>query len=334
MGPSDLAQVLRPLIRIEHPNLLVGLKTSDDAAVYKLNDEQAIIQTLDFFPPVVDDPYVYGGIAAANSLSDVYAMGGEPFLALNIAAFPEDLPKDILARIFQGGADKLAEAGAVLAGGHTVSDREPKYGLSVVGMVHPSSILTKGGARPGDRLALTKPLGTGAVTTALKGGVALPEDVDEAVRSMLRLNGPASRLVREFPVQACTDVTGFGLLGHGWEMALASEVGLVLYTDQVPLLPGAARYAGEGILPGGLGRNRYYLLADGWNGKPVVTWSEDVPREMLDLLFDPETSGGLLMAVPPAAVDPMRRRFAEENEPLWFIGEVVEGWGITVMSKE
>jgi len=330
MGPSDLAQVLRPLTRIEHPNLLVGLKTTDDAAVYKLSEDQAIIQTLDFFPPVVDDPYVYGGITAANALSDVYAMGGEPLFALNIAAFPDDLPKEILGRIFQGGADKLAEAGAVLAGGHTVTDREPKYGLSVVGLVHPARIFTKGGAKPGDRLALTKPLGTGAITTALKGGVATPADVEEAVRSMLKLNGPASRLAHEFPVIACTDVTGFGLLGHAWEMAQISAVAFRLQASEIPFLPGALRYAGEGILPGGASRNREYLLREGPDGRPVVTWAPQVPREVLDLLFDPETSGGLLFAVPAEHARELRRRFMEEREPLWFIGDVIGGRGIYV----
>src|SRR5919202_3442783 len=228
MGPGDLAHVLRHLTSKERPpDLLVGLHVADDAAVWRLDGERALVQTVDFFTPIVDDAYTYGAIAAANALSDVYGMGGEPFLSLAIAAFPADLPKDILAEIFRGGADKAAEVGVVVAGGHTVTDEEPKYGLVVTGMVHPERVLTKAAARAGDVAFLTKPLGTGVISTALKKERAAPAHVDAAVSWMLRLNRDAARLLARFPqVQACTDVTGFGLLGHGYEMAAASGAGL------------------------------------------------------------------------------------------------------------
>src|SRR5918997_1011676 len=225
MGPGDLAQVLRPLKVHTHPNLIIGLNPGDDAAVYLLSETQALVQTVDFFPPVVDDPYTFGAIAAANAMSDVYAMGGEVLLGLNIAAWPEDLPHEMLGRIFAGGADKLAEVGAVIAGGHTVTDDEPKYGLCVTGTIRPDRILTKAGARPGDRLYLTKPIGTGVVTTALKQSAAA-EHVAEAVAWMVRLNRDASRLALEVGVNACTDITGFGLAGHAAEVAEKSGVGL------------------------------------------------------------------------------------------------------------
>ena len=218
MGPEALAQVLRPLQNMfraeDYPELLVGLEISDDAAVYKINDEVAVIQTLDFFPPVVDDPYDYGAIAAANAMSDVYAMGGEVVLALNICGFPPDLPPDVVTEILRGGAEKVAEAGGIIAGGHTLDDKEPKYGLAVMGFVHPDCVAAKAGARPGDVLILTKPLGVGIITTALKGQVAEPGHVEAAVESMKKLNRRAARLMQSVGVNACTDVTGFALLGH------------------------------------------------------------------------------------------------------------------------
>src|SRR4051812_10113301 len=224
MGPGTLAQVLRPLTMLSHPNLLVGLQTSDDAAVYKLSDDLALIQTVDFFPPVVDDPYTYGGIAAANAMSDIYAMGGEVTLGLNIAAWPENLPSEMLGRIFAGGAAKMAEVGAVIAGGHTVTDAEPKYGICVTGTIHPDRILTKAGAQAGDRVYLTKPIGTGIVLTALKREAVAEEHLAETVASMLKLNRQASQLAQEVGVNACTDVTGFSLVGHAAEMAEKSGV--------------------------------------------------------------------------------------------------------------
>src|SRR6476661_4575228 len=239
MGPGDLAQVLRPLVPHSHPNLIVGLAPGDDAAVYLLNEAQALVQTLDFFPPIVDDPYTYGAVAAANSMSDVYAMGGEVVLALNIVAFPTDLDKSILTAILQGGGDKVREAGAVIGGGHTVNDPEPKYGLCVTGLVHPAHVMSKTGAQPGDRLILTKPLGTGVITTAAKNDKAEPAHLQAAVDWMLRLNGPASRVFQKSGVRACTDITGFGLLGHASEMAEAGGVQFIIQASAVPIMDGA-----------------------------------------------------------------------------------------------
>src|SRR5437763_1173122 len=277
MGPGALAQVLRPLSQLSHPNLLVGLQTSDDAAVYRLSDDTAIIQTVDFFPPVVDDPYTYGAIAAANAMSDVYAMGGEVLLGLNIAAWPDDLPRELLGRIFAGGADTLAQVGAVVAGGHTVTDDEPKYGLCITGTIHPDRILTKAGARLGDRLYLTKPLGAGVITTALKRGAASSEHVDEAVATMLRLNRAAARLAQEVGVHACTDITGFGLLGHAAEMAEKSEVRIRIALQAVPLMSGVVEYAELGFVPGGTGRNRLYF---GQDGPHAVHLPDEVPQAL------------------------------------------------------
>src|SRR4051794_23181194 len=249
MGPGDLAQVLRPLVPHTHPNLIVGLAPGDDAAVYLINESQALVQTLDFFPPIVDDPYTYGAIAAANSMSDVYAMGAEVTLALNIVAFPTDLDKAILTAILQGGADKVREAGGIIAGGHTVTDPEPKYGLCVTGLADPSQIMSKGGARPGERLILTKRIGTGVITTAAKNDRAQPAHLQGAVDSMLRLNGPASRVLKWAGVRACTDITGFGLLGHASEMAQASGVCLRVNAADVPLLEGALGYVKDKQVP-------------------------------------------------------------------------------------
>jgi selenide,water dikinase len=330
MGPEALAQVLRPLEGMfpahQHPELLVGLEVSDDAAVFKINDELAVIQTLDFFPPVVDDPYDYGAIAAANSMSDVYAMGGQVSLALNICGFPADLPPDIIGEILRGGAEKVAEAGGVLAGGHTTEDKEPKYGLTVMGFVHPDRILTKAGARPGDALVLTKPLGAGIVTTALKRDAAEAAHVAAAVESMARLNRAAARLIQEVGVNASTDVTGFGILGHGYEMAAKSGVRLRLDLDQLPFLPGAVAYADQWLFPGGTHNNeRFY--------KPHVQWAAGVADAMKMLLYTPETSGGLLIALPSQRLDALTARFQEAGEPCWVIGEVLDGDGIQVTAS-
>jgi selenide, water dikinase len=325
MGPAALAQVLRPLTQRTHPDLLVGLQTSDDAAVYRLSAELAIVQTVDFFPPIVDDPWTYGAVAAANSMSDVYAMGGEVLLALNVAGFPEDLAPDVIGAIFEGGASKVAEVGAVIAGGHTVTDSEPKYGLAVTGTIHPERVLTKAGARPGDHLFLTKPLGTGVVTTALKRRAADPADVEAAVASMLTLNRTASLAVREVGVNACTDVTGFGLLGHAAEVAERSGVGLRIAAGEVPLLPGARGYAEGGHLAGGLGRNREHF-----SGEHGVRVEGGVPAWLEALLWDPQTSGGLLFTVPSERAGALRSAFEAGGLPLWEIGEVVEGGGIVV----
>ena len=300
------------------------MDSPDDAAVWKLDEERALVVTTDFFTPVVDDPYDYGAIAAANSLSDVYAMGGEPFLALNVSAFPPKLPAWVLADILRGSAEKVIEAGAVIAGGHTIQDEEPKYGLMVLGFVHPDKMLSKRGARPGDVLVLSKPLGFGCTTTALKKGKAEPEHVREAVAWMTRLNREASRLAVRHGAHAATDVTGFSLLGHGWEMAEASGVGLRFRLADIPFVSGARRYAEEWHFPGGSADNRLYF------GRHV-TFAEHIAEHEQMLLFDAQTSGGLLLAVPPENLSALLEDAARSEQPLWVVGEVVEGDSITVV---
>jgi selenide,water dikinase len=331
MGPGDLAQVLRPLAQHSHPNLIIGLNPGDDAAVYRIGPSQALVQTVDFFPPIVDDPYTFGAIAAANSMSDVFAMGGEVTLALNIVAFPEDLDKAILTAILQGGADKVREAGGIIAGGHTVTDREPKYGLCVTGLADPAQIMSKGGARPGDRLILTKPLGTGVITTAAKNDRAQPAHLQGAVDSMLRLNGPASRVLKWAGVRACTDITGFGLLGHASEMAQASGVCLRIEASAVPLLDGALDYVKDKQVPGGTGRNRDYLLSNSSSEQPRVRIAAKISRDLTTLLFDPQTSGGLFAAVPADRVDAVREAMREQGVESWVVGEAIEGRGVEII---
>ena len=320
--------MLRPIEDIfksaDYPDLLVGLGDPDDAAVWRLDDQRALVVTADFFTPVVDRAYDYGAIAAANSLSDVYAMGGKPFLALNIAAIPPDLPAEITSEIMRGGAEKAREAGVVLAGGHTIQDKEPKYGLVTVGFVHPEHMLTKGGARPGDLLVLSKPLGFGTITTALKQEVADPTDVSEAVGWMKRLNQAASELAVEFGLHGGTDITGFGLLGHAWEMAQASGVGLRFFYEKVPFARGARRYAADWIFPGGSFDNRLYF-------GPQVRFNPEIDEASQMLLFDAQTSGGLLLAVAQEKYEAMLARAAEVGLLLWQIGEVTAGEGIEVV---
>ena len=277
-----------------HPNLLVGLGSPDDAAVYRLNDEQALIQTVDFFTPIVDTPYEYGAIAAANALSDVYAMGGEVLFALNIAALPPDLPTDMMAEILRGGADVVRSVGAAIVGGHTIQDKEPKYGLAVTGLVHPDRILTKGGARPGDALVLTKPLGTGTITTALKRGLVAPAHLDAAIASMMRLNRAASQAAQAAGARSATDITGFGLIGHASEMAEAAGVRFRIRFDALPWLPGALGYAEAWVFAGGAHNNHAFYNKLVTYTRPVLDWQET-------LLHDPQTSGGLLVAVASGA---------------------------------
>ncbi|MSP23085.1 MAG: selenide, water dikinase SelD [Dehalococcoidia bacterium] len=329
MGLGTLAQVLRPIHERfkpeDHPDLLVGLARSDDAAVFRVSDDLAIIQTLDFFPPVVDDPYTYGVIAAVNAMSDVYAMGGEVRLALNIAAWPDDLDPGLLSEVFRGGADAVAEAGGVIAGGHTVFDKEPKYGLSVMGMVHPGAIITKGGAQAGDVLLLTKPLGTGILMTAAKQRLAGAETALEgAVASMRRLNRHAAHLARAASVHAMTDVTGFALVGHAAEMAEQAGATFVLETGAVPELPGARRFAGGGAITGGASRNREQL-------GDRIRLPADLEEMTGHLLYDPQTSGGLLIAVPVAEAEALRARIAEVEGACWIVGHVAAGPGIVVV---
>ncbi len=327
MDPSVLAQVLRPLQALfpaaEHPELLIGLAVSDDAAVYKITDDVAVIQTLDFFTPVVDDAYDYGAIAAANALSDVYAMGGEVALALNICAFPPKLPTAIVADILRGGAEKVVESGGALVGGHTIDDEEPKYGLSVMGIVHPERMLTKSGARVGDILFLTKPLGVGIITTAFKGDVVDLNHFTLAVDSMKRLNRQASQLAQEIGVHACTDISGFSLLGHGYEMAEKSGVQLRLMFEALPFIDGAKQYADDWLFPAGSCKNQTCY-------QQHVQFHPDISEEMQQLLFTPETSGGLLLAVAPENADNLHACFSRHNHPCWQIGDVVEGDGIHI----
>ena len=320
--------MLRPLAGMftteRYPQLLVGLEVSDDAAVYRINDQVAIVLTVDFFTPIVDDPYDYGAIAATNAMSDVYAMGGEVALALNICGFPPELPAEIVGEILRGGAEKVAEAGGALAGGHTIDAKEPTYGLAVMGLVHPDRVWTKGGSRPGDALVLTKPLGVGMVTTALKGEVADPAHVTEAIESMARLNRDAMHLLNQVGANACTDVTGFALLGHGYEMAQKGGVRLRLIFDQLPFVTGAIEYAQDNLFPGGSCNNQRAY-------EQHVDLTPHLSEEMQLLLFTPETSGGLLAAVPPGKLDALLALFAEASHPCWVIGEVVDGEGIEVV---
>ena len=325
MAPEALAHVLRPLQnrfkRQDYPDLIVGLGEPDDAAVYRIGPDKAIIQTTDFFPPVVDDAYSFGAIAAANAMSDVYAMGGQVLFALNIAAFPEDLDVEIFSDILRGSADKVAEAGGAIAGGHTVRDREPKYGLAVTGVVHPDRILAKGGAKVGDALFLTKPLGAGVITTALKREQADPAHVQTAIESMLQLNRAASRAALAAGVRAATDVTGFGLIGHALEMAHQAGACFRFRFADIPFLPGAQSYANAWIFPGGAESNEKYY-------RPHARFSAELTLAQQWLLFDPETSGGLLVSVPPEGVQTFT---AMLGQGAWRIGEVVKGSGIEVI---
>src|SRR5579859_78443 len=316
MGPEALAQVLRPLtFQSVPPALLVGLHTADDAAVYQVNEQQAVISTADFFPPVVDDPYAFGAIAAANAMSDIYAMGGRVLMAINLVAWPADLDLGILSEILRGGSDIVARAGAVIAGGHTVTDAEPKYGLAVTGMVHPQHILTKGGAHPGDYLVLSKPLGTGLITTAHRNDAVEKADLEAALQSMMQLNDRASQALQRPGVHAVTDITGFGLLGHAWEMASQSLTGMRFHFDALPQLPNTQRYAAEGHMTGGARRNETYIA-------PHVMLQRELDRFEREILWDPQTSGGLFAAIDPA-LWPALSALAPDVR-FWRIGEVTE----------
>jgi selenide,water dikinase len=323
MAPGDLQEVLAVLKPAAGPaarDLLVGLGAADDAAVYRIAPDLALVETVDFFPPVVDDPYTWGAVAAANAMSDVYAMGGEVLFALAVAGFPRELPKAVVAEVFRGGADKVAEAGGVIAGGHTVIDAEPKYGLCVTGRVHPDRVLIKGGLRPGDRVFLSKPLGTGAITTAAKEGAASADVLAGAVASMLRLNRVAAEIAREFGARGATDITGFGLLGHAGEMVEASGAGLVLSAGRLPWLPGALAMAEAGHLSGGMQRNRRHVEAV-FGAR--LTIDAAVPPAVVALLFEAETSGGLLFSIAPDRAAGVLPAFAGRGETAWEIGEVL-----------
>lgn len=307
-----------------HPDVLVGLSEPDDAAVLDLGQGRALIVTTDFFTPVVDEPYDFGAIAAANALSDVYAMGGDPVLALNLVAFPPQLSAATLAELLRGGAEVVRSAGAVLAGGHSIQDKEPKYGLCVVGFAETSRLLKKGGARPGDALYLTKPLGTGTITTALKRGLATEAELAAAVASMKTLNRAASRAALAAGASSATDVTGFGLFGHALEMADASGVRFRFEWNALPWLPGALRLAGEMVFPGGTFNNLEHF------GARLVRSRTLTDGEAM-LLFDPQTSGGLLVAVPPGGEAAFEAALGRDGAPARRVGSVIEGEGLEVL---
>jgi len=298
-------------------NVLVGLEHADDAGVYKVTDDIALIQTVDFFTPIVDDPYWFGQIAAANALSDVYAMGGVPKTAMNLVAFPvKDMDLSILRQIIQGGADKMREAGVVLVGGHSVEDRELKYGLSVTGFIHPDRILTKKDLRAGDRLVLTKPLGTGIINTAIKGGLASADIIEKVTQLMATLNRDAAEAMSRYPVHGCTDITGFGLLGHMAEMVSGTPFGIRLMSRDIPILSEAVAYAGMGLVPAGAYKNREFREC-------MVDFDPSVDRLVQDILFDPQTSGGLLIGVQrDRAADLVAELRAKGIDDAAVIGEV------------
>jgi selenide,water dikinase len=284
-------QVLHSLPKFDHPDLIVGTETSDDAGVFRLRPDLAVVNTVDFFTPIVDEPYVFGQIAGANSLSDVYAMGGEPKTALNIVCFPKGkMDIEVLGEVLKGGADKCKEAGVVIVGGHSIIDEEIKYGMAITGVIRPDRVIRNVGVQAGDALILTKALGTGIITTALKRGKASKESIDAAIDSMITLNKTASTVMRHYPVHACSDITGYGLLGHGLEMASGSSVTLVLESAKLPLLHRARRLAEKGYLTGGCKRNREYL-------KDKITIEKSIREGVVEVAFDPQTSGGLLIAL-------------------------------------
>ena len=309
-----LGQLKKP----QDPCLLVGIETADDAGVYKINETTALIQTLDFFTPIVDDPYLFGQIAAANSLSDVYAMGGKPLTAMNIVAFPIGcLPPEVLRDILMGGQDKVIEAGAVIVGGHTIDDKEPKYGLSVTGTVHPNKILTNAGAKPGDVLILTKAIGTGVMATAARAEM-FPEGARASIESMATLNRVAAEVAATYVIHSCTDITGFGLLGHLYEMASGSKVTMKIHSKDIPFLPDAPEAAAMGLVPAGAYANRDYLTR--------VIIEASVPTHIQDLCFDPQTSGGLLLSVPGEKANEIVGALQQAGvKQARIIGEVIAG---------
>lgn len=316
LGPAVLEHVLAKLPRAQDPNFLVGFDHSDDAAVYRLRDDLAIVQTLDFFPPMVEDPYIFGQIAAANSLSDIYAMGGEPKTALNIVCFPEEMDLNILGRILQGGNEKVLEAGAILAGGHSIADLDVKYGLSVTGVIDPGQVCTNIGVKPGDVLLLTKPLGVGIVCTAERVGEASEKAMAQAIHSMTTLNKYAAEILRNYPIHALTDVTGFGFLGHLHEM-LGETCSALVYSKQIPHIPEALEYAADFLITAAAQRNRNHL-------EGLVSFGPEVTFAMEELLFDPQTSGGLLVSVPARVGAELLSKLQNLGLPCGIVGEITE----------
>ena len=318
MGPGDLDKALCDLPLISDPNVIRGMASLDDAGVYKIADDLAIIQTIDFFTPIVDDPYMFGQIAAANALSDVYTMGGKPLTAMNIVCFPtQTLDISVLKDILRGGVDKMLEAGVTLVGGHSIDDKELKYGLSVTGTVHPKRLVTNSGAKAGDKVILTKPLGTGIINTALKAGIADEETVAKITKCMATLNSKASELMQEVGVHACTDITGFGFLGHTVQLAQNSQVGINVHLTSIPFFPEAGELANQGFCPAGLYRNREFY-------SPCVRIAGEVPAHIQDVIFDPQTSGGLLICLATRKAKLLLRKLQEAGvEDAAIIGEVV-----------
>lgn len=318
MSPGVLDDILCGLHPVKNPNIIVGLDTPDDSAVYKINENTALVQTVDFFTPIVDDPYVFGQIAAANSLSDIYAMGAEPITALNLVGFPTDkLDKSILKEILRGGMDKMAEAGVCLVGGHSIDDPEIKYGLAVTGLVHPEKVLTKQGARTGDAVLITKPLGIGIIATALKAGMASSSAVQDITNAMVTLNKTASEVIQDIGVHACTDITGFGLIGHAMEVARSSSKAVCLHASTVPVFKDALEYASMGLVPMGAQNNRNFY-------DPCVVYREHISPEMKDILYDPQTSGGLFITVDPEKKDRLIERCKEREVEVFLVGEVLD----------
>lgn len=313
-----MAEALKDLPQSAHPDLLVGYNKADDAGVYRLNDSTALVQTVDFFPPIVDDPYFFGQIAAANALSDVFAMGGRPLTALNIVGFPAGkMPKQILADILRGGSEKIEEAGAVIVGGHSIKDNELKYGVAVTGIIDPRRIVTNAGVKPGDILFLTKPLGTGIITTGIKRKAVDTALTKRVVEQMAALNQTAAELMLKHGAHAATDVTGYGLLGHAFEMADASGVGFELLADKLPVLPEAIKLAGRGMNPGGANDNRAFL-----EGRVKI--EDDIDPDLVQVMYDPQTSGGLLIAVAPERANHLSTDLSEAGLPSEAIGRAIE----------
>lgn len=324
MSPCDLASILKDVPFKKDKNLLRGIDDAEDAAVYQLTNELAIVQTVDFFTPIVNDAYLFGQIAAANSLSDIYAMGGEPLIALNLVMFNPEIGLDVLKKILLGGRDKIEESGAIIAGGHTVEDKEPKYGFSVTGLVHPNKFISNSNAKIGDKLVLTKPVGTGILATALKGELVEEEDIMEAINSIRTLNKDASLVMREVGVNSCTDITGFGFLGHLMEMLLASGVSAVIWADAVPKFERVFEFAEMGLVPAGACSNRKYV-------GNRVQFSSKVNEIDQDILFDPQTSGGLLISVSADRCDDLVNELKKQNvSTRTVIGEIMDGEAGTV----
>ncbi|MBO2942712.1 selenide, water dikinase SelD [Paenibacillus sp. F411] len=319
IGPADLAEVIRTLPPAEpNPDLLVGLDTSDDAGVYRLSDELAIVQTVDFFTPIVDDPYSFGQIAAANAISDIYAMGGTPLTALNIVAFPiSTLDKSILSDILRGAGDKLKEAGITLVGGHSIDDKEPKFGLAVTGTIHPGKVRTNAGAKPGDKLVLTKPIGVGILSSSIKKDLLSKEEVERLTAVMSQLNKTAAEVMAHFTVHACTDVTGFGLMGHALEMAKGSGTGITITKSHVPLLPRVRELAEAGVIPGGTKNNHEHVKGD-------VDFPDEMDQIDRWILCDAVTSGGLLISVQGDEADQLLQQLKERGLEAAVIGRVGE----------